>query len=100
MDDDIAFRFGIHQSTFSILSQVSRCCESFNYSWSDRVTLRETLPYIFRKFLKKDCIIMDCTGFLLNSLLIFSVADPQNEVILNTTYTESFMGGGGWGGQA
>lgn len=65
MDEDIAFRFGVHQSTvsrnFHKLLDVMNARITHLIKWPDRETLRETLPTSFRKFFKKACVIIDCT---------------------------------------
>ena len=65
MDEDIAFRFGVHQSTVS--RSFHKVLDAINarithlIKWPYRKTLRETLPSSFRMFFKKACVIIDCT---------------------------------------
>ncbi len=65
MDEDIAFRFGVHQSTvshnFHKILDIMNARLTHLIKWPDRETLRETLPTSFRKFFKKACVIIDCT---------------------------------------
>ena len=65
MDEDLAFRFGVHCSTVSryfhqVLDVMAVKTAPF-IKWPDRDTLRQTMPTAFRKFFKKCAVIMDCT---------------------------------------
>ncbi len=54
MDEDIAFRFGVHQSTvsrnFHKILDIMNARLTHLIKWPDRETLRETLPTSFRIF--------------------------------------------------
>ena len=65
MDEDLAFRFGVHCSTISryfhqVLDVMAVKTAPF-IKWPERDTLRETMPTAFRKFFKKCAVIIDCT---------------------------------------
>ena len=64
-DEDIAARFGVHQSTvsrnFHKLLDVMAVKTAFLIKWPDRLTLRTTMPMPFRKFFRNCCVIIDCT---------------------------------------
>ena len=64
-DEDLAFRFGIHQSSvsrnFHRLLDIMFTCTSNLIKWPDRETLRQTMPSSFRKFFKKCAVIIDCS---------------------------------------
>ena len=64
-DEDIAFRFGVHQTTvsryFHRVLDVMAVKTKHLIRWPDRQTLQQTVPTAFRKFFKKCCIIIDCT---------------------------------------
>ena len=65
MDEDLAFRFGVHCSTVSryfhqVLDVMAVKTAPF-IKWPDRDTLRQTMPTAFRKFFKKCAVIIDCT---------------------------------------
>ena len=64
-DEDLAHRFGIHQSSvsrnFHRVLDVMFTCTSSLVKWPDRETLRETMPSTFRKFFKKCAVIVDCS---------------------------------------
>ena len=67
MDEDLAFRFGVHCSTVSryfhqVLDVMAVKTAPF-IKWPDRDTLRQTMPTAFRKFFKKCAVIIDCCGF-------------------------------------
>lgn len=65
VEEDIGYRFGVHQSTvsrnFHKVLDVMDAKLSHLIKWPDREILRETLPMCFRRFFKKCCIIIDCT---------------------------------------
>ena len=64
-EEDIGYRFGVHQSTvsrnFYKVLDVMDVKLSQLIKWPDRDTLRETLPTSFCRFFKKCCVIIDCT---------------------------------------
>ena len=64
-DEDLAARFGVHQSTvsrnFHKVLDVMAVKTAFLIRWPDPIVLRATMPISFRKFFKKCCIIIDCT---------------------------------------
>ena len=64
-DEDIAHRFGVHRSTvsrnFHRILNIAVAKSSFLIKWPERDMLRLTVPVSFRRFLKKCCIIIDCT---------------------------------------
>ena len=65
MDEDIAFRFGIHRTSVSrnlhcVLS-IMYVCTSKLVKWPDREVLRLTMPSSFRKFFHKCALIIDCS---------------------------------------
>ena len=64
-DEDIASRFGVHQSTvsrnFLRVLDVMVVKTAHLIKWPDRDTLRQTMPMSFRKYFKACCIIIDCT---------------------------------------
>ena len=65
LDEDLAFRFGIHSSTvsrnFHQVLNVMAVKTAYLIKWPDRDTLRQTMPTSFRRFFKKCAIIIDCT---------------------------------------
>lgn len=65
LDEDIAFRFCVHQSTvsrnFHDVLNVAAMKTSFLIQWPERDVLRKTMPVPFRRFFRNCCIIIDCT---------------------------------------
>ncbi len=65
VEEDIGYRFGVHQSTvsrnFYKVLDVMDVKLSHLIKWPERQILRETLPMRFRRFFKKCCVIIDCT---------------------------------------
>ena len=65
MDEDLAFRFGVHQTTISrnfhrVLNGMY--VRLYNLvMWPDRGVLRQTMPSSFRKFFRKCAVIVDCS---------------------------------------
>ena len=65
LEEVIACRFGIHQSTvsriFHWVLDILAIKTAPLLKWPDRETLRLTMPMSFRKFFKNCCVIIDCT---------------------------------------
>ena len=63
--EDIACRFGIHQSTVSCIFHrildILAIKTAPLIKWPDRETLRLTMPMSFRKFFLNCCVIIVCT---------------------------------------
>lgn len=64
-DQDIGYRFGVHQSTvsrnFHRVLNIAAAKTAFLIQWPDRDALRLTMPMSFRQFFKECCVIIDCT---------------------------------------
>ena len=65
VEEDIGYRFGVHQSTvsrnFYKVLDVMDVKLSHLIKWPECQILQETLPMSFRRFFKKCCVIIDCT---------------------------------------
>ena len=65
LDEDIAYRFRVHQSTvtrnFHDVLKVAAVKTSFLIQWPERDILHKTMPVSFRRFFRNYCIIIDCT---------------------------------------
>jgi len=65
LDEDLAFRFGVHQSTvsrnFHRVLNVMHDRLSPLIVWPERGVLMQTMPASFRKFFRKCAVIIDCS---------------------------------------
>ena len=63
-DQDLAYRFGVHQSTisrrFKIWIEVMFVWLKPMIKWPDRAVVTKTLPMVFRSHFKRCICIIDC----------------------------------------
>ena len=65
LDEDIGYRFGVHQTTvsrhFHSVLDILHTCTADLIKWPSRETMHLTMPLSFRRFFKNCAVIIDCT---------------------------------------
>ncbi len=93
MDEDIAFRFGVHQSTvsrnFHKILDIMNARLTHLIKWPDRETFVKLYQPVSENFLRRHVLLLIAQKFLLSNLLIFLLMLKFGRTI-NTTLLSSF----------